>query len=499
MTSGWIQLLLLLFSGLGQCATIRSGSRSAPSVSESKHHKVLILGGGVAGVIAARTLHQNGIDDFLIVEARHELGGRMMSHTFANKTIEQGANWVQGTQTGNGPANPIYELAKKHNITTQFNDLFGSVTTYDSSGQVDYSDVLKQAREDFRNITILAGFRVESRLVDISARTGYSLIGAERISPHAQASEYYQQFDWQSAQTPAETSLIGSSWGNNFTFQPEYGGFSKESQMSLDQRGFKTLIQQEADEFLTEQRRVLNATVHTIVHSQDGVTITLENGTTLSAEYALCTFSLGVLQNDDVQFYPPLPRFKQEAIHGMAMTTYTKIFLRFPHKFWFSTEMAIYADSERGRYPIWQSLDHPNFFPGSGIVFVTVTGHFAVRIEALPDIQVKNEVMGIVRSMFPNVTVPEPTDFFFPRWHSNPLFRGSYSNWPPLFFSQHLDNLRANVGRLYFAGEATSRKYFGFLQGAYFEGLNMGRIIADCVKSGSCADIEQPLQIPMTF
>ena len=69
--------------------------------------------------------------------------------------------------------------------------------------------------------------------------------------------------------------------------------------------------------------------------------------------------------------------------------------------------------------------------------------------------------MGVVRSMFPNITVPEPTEFFFPRWHSNPLFRGSYSNWPLSFFSQHLDNLRANVGRLYFAGEATSRKYFG--------------------------------------
>jgi polyamine oxidase len=69
--------------------------------------------------------------------------------------------------------------------------------------------------------------------------------------------------------------------------------------------------------------------------------------------------------------------------------------------------------------------------------------------------------MSVVRSMFPNVTVPEPTDFFFPRWHSNPLFRGSYSNWPPSFYTEHLDNLRANVGRLYFAGEATSRKYFG--------------------------------------
>jgi len=78
--------------------------------------------------------------------------------------------------------------------------------------------------------------------------------------------------------------------------------------MSLDQRGFKTLIQQEADEFLTARQRVLNATIHTVAHSHDGVTITLANGTALSAEYALCTFSLGVLQNDDVQFHPFLPR-----------------------------------------------------------------------------------------------------------------------------------------------------------------------------------------------
>ena len=35
--------------------------------------------------------------------------------------------------------------------------------------------------------------------------------------------------------------------------------------------------------------------------------------------------------------------------------------------------MALYADKERGRYPIWQSLDHVNFLPGSGVLFVTVT------------------------------------------------------------------------------------------------------------------------------
>lgn len=70
--------------------------------------------------------------------------------------------------------------------------------------------------------------------------------------------------------------------------------------------------------------------------------------------------------------------------------------------------------------------------------------------------------MGVLRTMFPNVTIPDPIAFHFPRWARDPLFRGSYSNWPSSFFSQHHQNLRATVGsRLWFAGEATSQKYFG--------------------------------------
>ena len=96
-----------------------------------KDARVLILGGGMAGVIAAKTLHEQGIDDFIIVEGKGELGGRMLSHRFGavnnQWTIELGANWVQGTQTGDGPANPIWTLAQKHDITLQSSDYFGNV------------------------------------------------------------------------------------------------------------------------------------------------------------------------------------------------------------------------------------------------------------------------------------------------------------------------------------------------------------------------------------
>jgi polyamine oxidase len=102
----------------------------------TKDAKVLILGGGVAGVIAARTLHEKGMDDFLIVEARGELGGRMQNYSIGvpgqQYTVELGPNWIQGTQTGNGPANPILTLARKHHVKNQYNDLDGSISTFHS-------------------------------------------------------------------------------------------------------------------------------------------------------------------------------------------------------------------------------------------------------------------------------------------------------------------------------------------------------------------------------
>ena len=38
--------------------------------------KVLILGAGVAGIVAAKTLQENRINDFLILEAQDYIGGR---------------------------------------------------------------------------------------------------------------------------------------------------------------------------------------------------------------------------------------------------------------------------------------------------------------------------------------------------------------------------------------------------------------------------------------
>lgn len=78
---------------------------------------VAILGGGMSGTMAARTLAQANISDFLLIEARHELGGRMMSTEFKGVVVELGANWVQGTTNNvTGDTNPIWDLALKYDL-----------------------------------------------------------------------------------------------------------------------------------------------------------------------------------------------------------------------------------------------------------------------------------------------------------------------------------------------------------------------------------------------
>ena len=56
--------------------------------------KVLILGAGVAGIVAAKTLQENGINDFLILEAQDYIGGRFKQRSFAGVKLEEGANWI---------------------------------------------------------------------------------------------------------------------------------------------------------------------------------------------------------------------------------------------------------------------------------------------------------------------------------------------------------------------------------------------------------------------
>ncbi|KUJ24285.1 uncharacterized protein LY89DRAFT_713167 [Mollisia scopiformis] len=415
--------------------------------------KVAVLGAGTAGITAAQALHNASISDFLIIDVNDYIGG-LLHHTNFGKnlatgqpyTIELGTNW-------------------------------SSIQTFDENGAVDYAYLLDDYETAYGTVEQDAGRILKEDLQDRTFRSG--LLVADWLPKddmHKQAAEWWQ-FDWEYAWPPEQ---------------------SDENNLCTDPRGFSYWLQSEASTFLTpnDPRVLLSTNITSIDYSaKDYVTITTSTGSCIQASYAICTFSVGVLQNDLVSFTLPLPPWKESGIAQMQMGTYTKIFFQFPPSpsgsyFWETpsssadTQFFLYADPfERGYYPVWQSLTAPGFLPGSGIIFVTVTAAQAYRAENQDDETVKNEALAVLRSMFGNDSVPEPIHFLYPRWTTTPWAMGSYSNWPPGLSLQMHQNLRANVGRVWFAGEANSVSYFGFLQGAYTEGQYVGEAVAGCVNS----------------
>lgn len=56
--------------------------------------------------------------------------------------------------------------------------------------------------------------------------------------------------------------------------------------------------------------------------------------------------------------------------------------------------------------------------------------------------------------------------------------------------TQDFSNLVKNLGRLYFAGEAKSEDWYGYMQGAYLTGKEQGQRIADDLLS-ACKTLRQ--------
>ena len=180
-----------------------------------------------------------------------------------------------------------------------------------------------------------------------------------------------------------------------------------EDTFITDQRGVWSLYRDFYSNF--PEKILVNQTVTRIKYSDQSVEVTTAEGIIYAAEYALCTFSTGVLGSKMVTFDPDLPDWKKEAIFRLRMVYYSKIFLKFPTNVWDDSEFILHVSKQStGYFPHFQDLDRPGFFNGSTMLLTTVTGDEALRIEAQDNSQTLEEVMQVLRNMYgdgiPNAT-----------------------------------------------------------------------------------------------
>lgn len=450
----------------------------------SYHADVLILGGGVAGIAAAKTLHDRGIDNFLILEANHDVGGRMRSREFGGIVVEEGAQTIAGYDDDHPERfqkkNPVWLLAKRCGLKGESIDVRSRVFYEGSRRILDPEYLMAGMDYSLKSMKInkLSKYRKENGLPDMSVRKAYNEVGWNQSTPAKQFMDW-SLFDMGYGSTPETTSLY-----KTYPFKTS-DDFGDDIYFIADKRGSEHLIHCLAEDFMTKNdpRLKLNSIVNKIEWCDNRVCVTATregHENKYCAKHAISTFSIGVLQSTRLQFLPKLPTWKIDVINKYKMTNIMKVFVKFDHAFWDQVMFIDRADKVRGRYPVVQPLSHFKDIPDdANILQLWLASDKADIASVQPINEIKQEVLQVLKETYPNAKIPEPIDIMVTNWKTDPLFGGAVSSKPIGITDEDYIHLADPVGQLFFSGEATHVDYNGLLQGGYIAGVDTANKVAD--------------------
>lgn len=191
------------------------------------------------------------------------------------------------------------------------------------------------------------------------------------------------------------------------------------------------------------------------------------------ADNVVVTLPLGVLQRNTVQFTPALPNQMRNAIAKLGMGVLNKCYLRFPRAFWpQDVDWLEYVPAQHGEWTEWVSFQRVAQVP---ILLGFNAADRGRDIEALTNEQTVESAMNTLRTIF-GADLPQVTDFQITRWASDPFAGGSYSYNAVGSTPEMRTALAKPLNRqVFFAGEATSKTFFGTAHGAYLSGLRAAK------------------------
>lgn len=434
----------------------------AQTAPERPLPRVVVVGAGMAGIVAARLLHDAGCN-VTVLEARQRLGGRIWTDDRLGAPCDLGASWVHGADN-----NPLTDWCEAIGValavtSEQTRFLFVGGT------QLDEGTILQRAWR---------GQLLAKRAIDrLSKRLALKLANGE--APQITLAHALEPLLNHRRLRPIDKRVL--AW-RIATAEGVQGApahlldlrdwFPKETEMvnALPLGGYKQLIEDGAQG--VEIRR--NEAVEAIHYNTQGVTVRTAQSV-YAADMAIVTVPLAILQRGQIRFDPPLPPQKQMAIARIGFgdgAVLNKLIIRFPEVFWPETSnrfLSLLEDGrDRGLFTTWINLER---YTGIPLLMTFTNG----RIGAMLDQQGKDEEvldhgLTVLRRMFGKLP-PGPVGYIFTRWLSDPWAQGSYS-YPKVGYDLHDRVIYGEpvADRVYFAGEATDLAHYGTVHAALLSG-----------------------------
>lgn len=422
-----------------------------PTSPQTTTADVLIIGAGMAGLAAGRTLVDDGYT-VIILEARDRIGGRIWTDRTLGLPLDLGASWIHGTDNPTLP-----ELARRYNVATVPTD-YDSHMVYDSNGRLLTDDELTAMEETFAE---LMG-ELEDYGEELDADTSLQQALTDFLQGEELTADQRRQLNY-AINTTLEHEFAADASQLSLWY------FDEGDEVEGDDVIFPQGYDQLTNGLATGLDVRLGQRVQRVRYSAEGIEIQTDQGT-FTADYALVTLPVGVLQSGTVTFEPPLPPAKQQALGRLGMGLLDKLYLRFPEVFWEEESHLLgYMAAEKGQWGEWLNL---YALLGEPILLGFNAGSYGRQLEALTDEQITAEAMRVLRTIY-GADIPNPTSALVTRWAADPFARGSYSYLPPGATPADRATLAEPVaGTLYFAGEATSENAPATVHGAYLSGVS---------------------------
>ncbi|CAM6091479.1 unnamed protein product [Calypogeia fissa] len=427
---------------------------------------VIVIGAGLAGLAAARQLMAFG-HRVVVVEGRQRPGGRVYTKKMEGDGLAAAADLGGSVVTGIH-GNPLGVLARQ--LGFPLHKIREKCPLYQPDGLPVKEDMDNKVETQFNKLLDRASkWREEMDSVADSISLGTTLETLRVNAKVAEVAEERQLFDWHLANL--EYANAGLLSNLSLAFWDQDDPFEMGGDHVFLPGGNVRLVAA-----LAETVPIFyGKTVHSITYGSDGVKV-VAGDQVFDGDMALCTVPLGVLKKGSIKFEPELPQRKLDAIKRLGFGLLNKVVMLFPHTFW-GTDLDTFghlgqSPSARGEFFLFYSYAAVS---GGPLLLALVAGEAAIQFESMPPLEAVTRVLAVLRGIYEprGIQVPDPIQTVCTRWGSDCLCYGSYSNVAVGASGDDYDILAESVGdgRLFFAGEATNRRYPATMHGAFLSGL----------------------------